>query len=299
MALFDDMIHTAYKREFSSVGKLSKKAASIRYMKEHDALFSCPICKERMEVNEDGFVICASRHSFNIAKQGYVNFTVKPVTSMYDKSLFESRQEIIHSGLYSPIQLHIASLLGEQVYTILDTGCGEGSHLEKISRLLEQNVIAVGIDLSKEGIQAAAKFYEQKIWCVGDLANSPFRENSFDCILNILSPANYEEFRRLLKPGGKVIKVVPQSGYLKEIRKEAFANSEKESYTNNETVQRFKEQFKNVKQQRITYTMPLDPRLVPKLLEMTPLGWHIEKELDLKEITIDLEVLVGEDFQKV
>ena len=299
MALFDDMIHTAYIREFSSVGKLSKKAESIRYMKEHDALFSCPICKESMEVNEDGFVICASRHSFNIAKQGYVNFTVKPITSMYDKSLFESRQEVIQSGLYDPIQRHIAQYLGNQVHTILDTGCGEGSHLEKISRLLEHEVVAIGIDLSKEGIQAAAKFYEQKIWCVGDLANSPFRENSFDCILNILSPANYGEFKRLLKPGGKVIKVVPQSDYLKEIRKQAFANSEKESYTNNQTVERFKEQFNNVHQQRMTYTMPLNQDLVPKLLEMTPLGWHLDKKLDLKEITIDLEVLIGEDFQNV
>lgn len=263
-------------------------------MKEHETLFSCPICKESMSVNDNGHVECGNHHSFDIAKQGYVNFMIKPSASMYSKSLFDSRQEIINSGLYNPIQKTIAQYIGNNVKTILDTGCGEGSHLERICEHLNQQLVAVGIDISKEGIQAAAKYYENKIWCVGDLANSPYKENSFDIILNILSPANYDEFNRLLKPNGKVIKVVPQSGYLKEIRKQAFANSEKESYTNEQTVERFKEKFINVQQERITYTMPLDEHLVPKLLEMTPLGWHLDNDLSLNEITIDLEILIGE-----
>jgi 23S rRNA (guanine745-N1)-methyltransferase len=263
-------------------------------MKEHETLFSCPLCKVSMHVTDDGHIICENHHSFDIAKQGYVNFMIKPSTSMYSKSLFDSRQEVITSGLYSPLQETIANHMGNHVKTILDTGCGEGSHLERISNLLEHEIVSVGIDISKEGIQSAAKFYEKKIWCVGDLANSPYKKQSFDCILNILSPANYDEFSRLLKPNGKVIKVVPQSDYLKEIRRQAFANSEKESYSNEQTVERFKEHFDNVKQERITYTMPLTLNLVPKLLEMTPLGWHLEKDISLNEITIDLDVLVGE-----
>jgi len=276
------------------VGKVSKRTASILYMKKHETLFSCPLCKESMHVTDDGHVLCGNHHSFDIAKQGYVNFMVKPANSMYSKSLFESRQEVINSGLYTPLQQTIAKHIGEDTQIILDTGCGEGSHLERISSLLKQEAVAVGIDISKEGIQSAAKFYEQKIWCVGDLANSPYQGQAFDCILNILSPANYDEFSRLLKANGKVIKVVPQSDYLKEIRKQAFANSEKENYTNDQTVQRFKEHFANVVQERITYTMPLSEELVPKLLEMTPLGWHLKEGISLTEITIDLDILIGE-----
>uniref|UniRef100_UPI0035A282EB putative RNA methyltransferase n=1 Tax=Ureibacillus sinduriensis TaxID=561440 RepID=UPI0035A282EB len=277
-----------------TVGKVSKRAASILYMKEHETLFSCPLCKAGMNVTDDGHIICGNLHSFDIAKQGYVNFMVKPATSMYSKSLFESRQEIINSGLYNPLQQTIAKHIGVEAQIILDTGCGEGSHLERICNLLKQDTVAVGIDISKEGIQSAAKFYDQRIWCVGDLSNSPYKEQSVDCILNILSPANYEEFGRLLKPNGKVIKVVPQSEYLKEIRKQAFANTEKENYSNDQTVQRFKEHFMNVSHERLTYTMPLSSYLVPKLLEMTPLGWHLQEDIRLTEITIDLDVLVGE-----
>ncbi len=53
---------------------------------------------------------------------------------------------------------------------------------------------------------------------IGDLANLPLLDNSIDILLNLLSPANYQEFARVLKPGGLLIKVIPGSEYLKEVR---------------------------------------------------------------------------------
>ena len=218
----------------------------------------------------------------------------RPVQSMYGKELFESRHKVIDAGIYDKVQKAIASEIIQQNPIILDTGCGEGSHLHRICEQLE-GAVGIGIDISKEGIMAAAKFYNEQLWCVGDLANSPYNEQSFDTILNILSPANYEEFKRLLKPGGKVIKIVPQENYLMELRKQAFADSEKESYTNAQTVERFKTAFAHVEVKRITYTVPLEAHLVQNLLEMTPMGWHIEgkESIQLREITIDLGLLIG------
>lgn len=274
--------------------QLSKREVSIQYLQQHRNIFICPICKESIQINDTGKMYCINNHSFDVAKQGYVNLMTKPVASMYSKDLFESRQQIITSGLYDEVQHAIAQLLsGEQV--ILDTGCGEGSHLERICEQLPSSV-GVGIDLSKEGIIAAAKHYGNKIWCVGDLANSPFQAGSFTTILNFLSPANYDEFKRLLVPGGKVIKVVPQSNYLQQIRVQAFADSAKETYSNEQTVSRFKESFSKVKVIRITYTKPIETALVPKLLEMTPMGWHIQNRdtIQITDITIDVDILVGE-----
>lgn len=276
------------------MGQLSKRAESILRMQQVD-LFACPLCHEKMAVEEDGRVHCMNRHTFDVAKQGYLYMLPKAVSTMYSKELFEARQEIIASGLYDAVQSHIAALISAEKPVILDTGCGEGSHLARICARLD-GATGVGIDIAKEGIVAAAKFYREQIWCVGDLANSPYQEASFDVVLNFLSPANYDEFKRLLKPGGKVIKVVPQEGYLKELRQQAFADSKKESYSNELTVSRFSEQFRNVTVERITYTMPLAAALVPKLLEMTPMGWHVENReaIELNEITIDLNILVGE-----
>lgn len=276
------------------MGLLSKRALSIQQFQVNSRLFACPICKQEIEISNEGKMSCLSNHTFDVAKQGYVYMLNRPVQSMYGKELFDSRHTVIQAGIYDRLRAAIAREITVAQPVLLDTGCGEGSHLHRICEQLDRPV-GVGIDISKEGIIAAAKYNPEELWCVGDLANSPFNEQSFDAILNILSPANYDEFKRLLKRGGKVIKVVPQENYLKELRKQAFADSEKESYTNGQTVERFKASFANTEVKRITYTVPLEPYLVQNLLEMTPMGWHIEdkESIQLQEITIDLDLLIG------
>ena len=276
------------------MGLLSKRALSIQQFQFNSQLFACPICQQGIEISNEGKMSCLSNHTFDVAKQGYVYMLNRPIQSMYGKELFESRHTVIQAGIYDRLQAAIAREITVEQPVILDTGCGEGSHLHRICEQLDRPV-GVGIDISKEGVIAAAKYNPEQLWCVGDLANSPFNEQSFDAILNILSPANYDEFKRLLKRGGKVIKVVPQENYLKELRKQAFANSEKETYTNAETVERFKASFANAEVKRITYTVPLEAYLVQNLLEMTPMGWHIndKESIQLQEITIDLDLLIG------
>ena len=276
------------------MGLLSKRALSIQQFQFNNRLFACPICKQEIEISNEGKMSCLSNHTFDVAKQGYVYMLNRPVQSMYGKELFDSRHTVIQAGIYDRLQAAIAREINLEQPVILDTGCGEGSHLHRICQQLDRPV-GVGIDISKEGIIAAAKYNPEELWCVGDLANSPFNEQSFDTILNILSPANYDEFKRLLKRGGKVIKVVPQENYLKELRKQAFADSEKESYTNAQTVERFKASFAHTEVKRITYTVPLEDHLVQNLLEMTPMGWHIDDKegIQLQEITIDLDLLIG------
>ncbi|AVK86464.1 SAM-dependent methyltransferase [Lysinibacillus sp. B2A1] len=274
------------------MGALSKRAAAAALMNKNLSLFACPICQESMTIQEQGRMVCSANHSFDIAKQGYINMLTHGAASKYSKKLFESRKTVIDSGIYDEIEDKIIELIAP-AQTVLDTGCGEGSHLARI--MAEKKGIGVGIDIAKEGILAASRHYPEQIWCVGDLAKSPFAKSSFDAILNILSPANYEEFKRLLAPGGCVVKVVPQSKYLHELRAQLYADSDKESYSNDQIVARFKESFMEVSVKRITYTTSLAIELIPALLEMTPMGWH-KKEgaaIHLYEITIDVDVLVG------
>ncbi|WP_230200134.1 methyltransferase domain-containing protein [Bacillus niameyensis] len=148
---------------------------------------------------------------------------------------FEARRKIItESAFFEPLSHSIAKVIYNHVAKtnetifMLDMGCGEGSHLSNICEIVSSNyydsVVGVGIDISKEGITEASKNYTERIWTVADLANTPFKNQQFDVILNILSPSNYSEFNRLLKADGVVIKIVPQSDYLKELREHLLNN---------------------------------------------------------------------------
>lgn len=288
----------------------NKLTRSALYIREQASIFCCPICSSSMEVHGLKSLSCLNQHTFDFAKQGYLNLMTHHAQTNYDKELFDARREVIvHSGIFEPFTGEITKQIKERTgskpgLTMVDMGAGEGSHLEMISRSLQkdhdQTVRGIGIDISKEGILAAAKHYESHIWLVADLAHPPLQDGICDVILNILSPSNYEEFNRLLTKDGLIIKVVPRTDYLKELRQYFYKESEKEEYSNIKIVELFKKQFKLVDQSAVTYSKKLAPSALKSLVKMTPLTWGVDEEMvqdflqtEPPQITIDFEILIG------
>lgn len=287
---------------------MSKKINSAKCVNENILAFKCPLCESEMRVVDLSSLSCSNNHTFDFAKQGYVNLLTQQSNSQYSKELFEARQKIINdTDLYREMHRTISTVIKENLdpskapFLVVDLGCGEGSHLQRIIDEIESDVITgVGLDIAKEGIVAAAKSYENPIWLVGDLAKSPLADHSFHVILNILSPSNYKEFKRMVVQEGLVIKVVPGAHYLKELREALFENNDKKEYKNDETVSLFKEHFKLIHNSKLNYTKILKKEELHHLVRMTPLSWSREKarveafsNQDSAEITVDLEILVG------
>lgn len=279
-------------------------------------MFKCPICDASMHVTALKSLQCERNHTFDFTKQGYTNLMRKQLKTKYGKELFEARRRLIaEDGFFAPLSEAISRVIKEHIVSrnnelaLLDTGCGEGSHLvaicDQLQVKLNRPAMGAGIDIAKEGILIAAKNYSDMIWAVADLANIPFKNQQFDVILNILSPSNYAEFNRLLSEGGLVVKVVPRSGYLKELRAAYFDESEKQSYSNAETVDRFNEKFELIDSTRVQYTNTLNKESIQSLVKMTPLTWAAPEERvatflekESAQITIDFEVLVGRKTKK-
>lgn len=256
---------------------LKKIERAQQLLKKEAAVFRCPTCHQPMHVEGVG-LICQQRHQFDLSKKGTLYFLNHGVQTEYNKKMFTSRGKMIQSGMYAPVLNKIMHYL-PQNKTVVDVGCGEGSFLAELSQA-GLSGLKIGFDLSKEGIYLASNQPIDAFWCVADLTNLPFANEGLDTILNIFSPSHYQEFRRVLKADGTVIKIIPEENYLKELRAAFYPNDEKkQSYSNQKVVQRFAEELAVEVDERITYCFDIPEERRLDLLEMSPLEWQVSQKV--------------------
>ena len=262
--------------------------------------FACPICQENLTLLESSLK-CCNRHSFDLAKFGYVNLAPQIKQSAnYDKENFQNRQQILEAGFYQAILEAISDLLAssKNAKTILDIGCGEGFYSRKLQKRHPDKTF-YAFDISKDSVQIAAKSEANWAvnWFVGDLARLPIKDASMDILLDIFSPANYGEFRRVLSKDGILIKVIPTENHLKEIRQKVQDQLTNKDYSNQDIKNHFQEHFTILSSQTASLTKTITAEQLQALLSMTPLLFHIDQsKIDwsqLTEITIEAEILVG------
>jgi 23S rRNA (guanine745-N1)-methyltransferase len=255
-------------------------------------LMKCPICSEDLKL-EKHYCKCINNHVFDISKKGYMclfknnNFKVSKI---YDAKLFTSRRKFITNNFYKEMYENIVKIIKDkylqQNITILDLGCGEGLHSNNIIKNL-LNYRYIGMDYSKIAINMATDYLnENAFYFVGDVNNLPIKNNSIDIILDILSPYNEQEIRRVLKKDGIFIKVIPGKNYLIELRK---ALKIKEYEENNLLTKK----FKNYEVIEISNRYCVDEEMKKNLIEMTPIKEEIKNYDEvLDKITINLKIFV-------
>jgi len=303
-------IHSPITNEWGVFALSANKInSSADRLAECSGLFRCPLCSRPMHVFERKSLVCAERHSFDLSKYGYVNFVSRPVKAKYDKELFASRKILSDHGFFKPLDTFISEWIlralppGRSPVRMFDAGCGEGSRLSSIKKLVcdqtSRRVTAVGLDIAKEAVAMAARHDPQSVWCVGDLARCPLASERFQFIVNLLSPSNYSEFQRLLVEDGTMIKVVPGARYLQELRALVYV-ADRRPTASNDTQALFERHFDLLHKERLQYAVRVERSLLAHLVRMTPLAWGATDEalqqalsLDFIDITVDLTVLIG------
>lgn len=280
---------------------LKKIDKGAQFLRGSHSAFRCPFCHHEFNPLEGYSLTCVNGHRFDLSKKGTLYFLKHAIQTEYNQKMLAHRRAIINSGMYQPMLALInewAEVEDEQL--VVDVGCGEGSFLQQLTDLgLDGKKI--GFDISKEGIYLATDQPASAFWCVADLTNLPFQSASVDLLLNIFSPSHYQEFQRVLTKGGEVIKVVPESGYLTELRQAFYPeDTTKQHYSNKPVVEKFKEKLTLTQQERVTYRFVLPEAVRLDLLEMSPLEWGVSEERKAivrqnppSEITIDVRILKG------
>lgn len=261
-------------------------------------LLRCPLCAAPLRERPPASLVCSAGHCFDVAAKGYINFAPQQKPLKYTRQLFESRQRVLQGAFYAPLTDALCQLLCEKgcPLRVLDAGCGDGHYAREIARRTGAQVFA--LDLCKEAIALACRGEHPVLWLVADLTRIPLADASVDAVLDILSPAHYGEFTRVLRPDGLLLKVLPGERYLCELRQAASAQLRHKTHSNRQVVQHFDAHFATVQRQRLCHTLPITPDQRADFLAMTPLLLGVDTAAldvgDLDRITIDVEILVGQ-----
>lgn len=237
----------------------------------------CPVCKEALQKQERSWQ-CKNRHSFDVARQGYVNLLpVQQKRSLQPGDTREqvlSRRAFLDGGFYAPISEALCKLARDAGCTgpILDIGCGEGYYGVKLANALDSEL--VGVDISKEAVRCAAARYKNALWLCASAARLPVECGSAGLVTSLFALTMPEEFKRVLRPDGAYIQALAAEDHLlglKSIIYPELTHKEKNSVPDVPG-------FRLEKSVPLRFTFTVEGEQVQNLLSMTPHVYRISKE---------------------
>lgn len=183
----------------------------------------CPVRGCHIALIRDGRqMLCAHRHSFDIARSGYINLLQPQDRRSKNpgdaKAAIAARRRLHDRGVTAPFLQAVADMLRPSSNdVVLDAGSGDGFYLGSLAR--ETSFDAHGVDISIPAIDAAAKRYPACEWVVANADRRiPYADRSFSIVLSITGRMNTAEFRRVMREDGRLLVALAAPGDLIELR---------------------------------------------------------------------------------
>jgi len=253
----------------------------------------CPVCGAPLTFC-NGAMRCEKRHSFDVAKEGYVNLLRSNRSGDRigdDKFSARSRRDFLNKGYYAPLQNALRREFAGKTGALLDICCGEGYYTAALG---ENPALSVyGFDISREMVRLAAKRGKGQYF-VANMAAIPVPDGAFDYATHLFAPFNEGEFARILKPGGRLYTVVPGARHLFGLKKAVYDTP----YENDEVLPETKT-LRFVGRQKVTAKVTLACQEdIQAVFRMTPYYFHTspadqEKLLPLDSLETELEFVIG------
>ena len=261
------------------------------------SLFLCPICGAPF-LREGGVYRCAGGHSYDVAREGYVHLL--PANRKHsrqpgdDRDMVAARSRFLGGGWYRHLLDALQELAlryaGGKEIVFLDAGCGEGYYTAGVVEALEaagRTVRSAGVDLSKFALKKAARRSPETEFAVASVYHLPIADAAADLLLDCFAPLAAEEYRRVVKPGGVFLYVVPAPHHLMEMKNVLY-----EAPYENPDQQVAYEGFSYLEVIPAERTLRLeDSQAIRDLLGMTPYAWKtpqagLERLAALEALTV-------------
>lgn len=181
-------------------------------------LLACPHCGEPLEPDGRRW-LCGDGHSFDVAKQGYLNLADGPEPANADTAaMLDARARVQASGLFDVVTDALDDIVPASTERLLEVGAGTGHYL---AGLLSSRPDARGIalDVSRAAARRAARAHPAAASVVADVWRGlPIRTGAIDVLLCVFAPRNAVEFARVLSSDGHLVVATPAPDHLAGLR---------------------------------------------------------------------------------
>ncbi|HKV11876.1 MAG TPA: methyltransferase domain-containing protein [Thermoanaerobaculia bacterium] len=246
---------------------------------------------------------CPRGHSFDRARSGYVNLLQpqdkRSKTPGDSKEAVAARHRLLEAGHDAPFLEDLKTTLQNLSLpphpTLLDVGCGEGTHLAALASTLQAE--AHGLDLSVPAIDLAARLHPGPTWIVANADRFlPYEASSFDLILSLTARMNPPELRRILSPQGRLLVAIPAEDDLAELREAVLGEKHLRNRVDR-TLATFASDFELESHHPVRWEARLDAEGMRDLLAATYRGGRESQRgrvegLDGGAVTMGRDVLV-------
>ncbi|MEV4488957.1 putative RNA methyltransferase [Micromonospora coxensis] len=192
----------------------------------------CPVCAEPLAEAAAGTaraLRCPRRHSFDVARQGYVNLLAGRAPHAGDTAeMVAARADFLAAGHYDLISSALAAAATDAVERVraarpeayplvVDAGAGTGRYLAAVLAALG-DAVGLALDVSKPALRRAARAHPRAAAALADTwQRLPLADADAAVVLNVFAPRNGAEFHRILAPEGALLTVTPATDHLAEL----------------------------------------------------------------------------------
>ena len=252
-------------------------------------VLACPHCMGALHLDANG-ARCDAGHSFDRAREGYLNLLpagriATTAVAGDTTDALNARRTFLSANWYSPIADALAASLGEVDGPVLDVGCGEGYYLSHVV-----SPAKYGIDISKKAVQMASKFLPSAQFAVASAFRLPVLPQSCAAVFTVFAPHSFDEYNRVLRPGGKWVTITPGPNHLMQMRPEYVTDTKAD-----ERFERRNEPpAEATSAERVQFTLDLSSDAAEALFSMTPLRWQTAAAATpAQHVGVDVWVSVG------
>ncbi|MFG1813139.1 putative RNA methyltransferase [Kribbella sp. NPDC049174] len=257
------------------------------------AVLRCPVCGDALALN-DRTARCPRGHSYDLAKQGYLNLLPSASTGIDGDSaaMIGARTVFLGGRHYAPIRdalILTAASDGLQVdgeELVVEVGAGTAYYLAGLVGATAGRR-GIALDVSRYAARRAAKVDPRIGSVVCDAWQElPLLDDSAQLMLNVFAPRNAAEMARVLVPGGTLLVVTPNQDHLAElIGVLGLVKVDKEK--ERRLQESLSGKFDQIGSEVVESAMRLDRTAVEQLVLMTPSARH----LNYRELAAKIAVL--------